>query len=421
MIPMPFLTHHSSFRLPRFDESDIVKIWVIAAFVVVSLLISVYSFEPSIHEAFPSLASFSPHLYYIPVVLMTIWYPRRTLLFSVMIMAVYLLFMVYFTMSGVAVDFVSSAFTAAMYLWVVAATSMALGEQRNLVPPPSAGECDEGFGREPGAARGTGIKEQQIMKKSRDCIYGIINAFHSTDTRIRERAMQALNSIGEPAVEPLIDTLADDCSITRDAAARTLGIIGDVRAIEPLIAALKDENRRVREAASQALASIGPPATPRLLATLADGDWHVRMGAVISLRIIGGEEIVPAFVRLLRDQSPYVRGESAKSLGRLGNDGVVGHLIGALDDEAKYVRIRAAGSLGRIRDPAAIPALERLLREDEEDDVRYRAAQVLVQIGTAAARESVMRAAASTDPRTRRAAEDALYRSPGSILNDGCA
>jgi bilin biosynthesis protein len=368
--------HLNPCHLPRFDQSDVVKIWVIAAFVAVSLLISIYSFDPSIHEAFPSLASFSPHLYYIPVVLMTIWYPRRTLLFSVMIMAVYLLFMIHFTMSGVAVDFVSSAFTAAMYLWVVAATSMALGAQRSAEAPAVVDDGTEG-----GAEYGTGFKEQQIIRKSREYICGIINAFHSTDSQERERAMRALNSIGEPAVDPLIETLNDDCSITRDAAARTLGIIGDARAIEPLLATLKDDERRVREAGSQALASIGRPAMPGLLANLADGDWHVRMGAVIALRIMGGDELLPEFVRLLHDENPYVRGESAKSLGRLGNDRVTDHLIGALGDDAKYVRIRAAGSLGRIRDPAAIPALERVLHGDPDEDVRHRAAEALMQIG----------------------------------------
>ncbi len=407
--------HSTPCHLPRFDQSDVVKIWVIAVFVVVSLLISIYSFEPSIHEAFPSLASFSPHLYYIPIVLMTIWYPRRTLLFSVLIMAVYLLFMIHFTMSGVAVDFVSSAFTAAMYLWVVTATSIALGEQRSAVPPAGV---DDGTGC--GAEHGPGFKEQQIIRKSREYICGIINAFHSTDSQERERAMQTLNSIGESAVEPLIESLNDDCSATRDAAARTLGIIGDARAIDPLLATLKDDNRRVREAGSQALASIGRPAMPGLLAKLADGDWHVRMGAVIALRIMGGAELLPEFVGLLHDENPYVRGESAKSLGRLGNDAVTDHLIGTLDDDAKYVRIRAAGSLGRIRDPAAIPALDRVLHGDRDDDVRHRAAEALMQIGTTEAQEVVVRAARSEDPRTRHAARDSLNPWPVSTLIDGC-
>lgn len=417
---MPSSMHLPSCHLPRFDESDIVKIWVIAAFFVVSLLISIYSFEPSNHEAFPSLASFSPHLYYIPIVLMTIWYPRRTLLFSVLIMSVYLLFMTYFTMSGVAVDFVSSAFTAAMYLWVVAATSMALGDKRIATPPAAVGVCDVRPQGDAAVAYGTRIREQQIIKKSRDYICGIINAFHSPDSKERERAMQVLNAIGEPAVQPLIDTLNDESSITRDAAARTLGTIGDIRGIEPLIGALKDENRRVREAASQALASIGTPATPRLRANLGDENWHVRMGAVIALRIIGGEELAPEFVRLLHDENPYVRGEGAKSLGRLGSDAVTGHLLEALGDEAKYVRIRAAGSLGRIRDPAAIPALERVLREDREDDVRHRTAEALLLIGTAEAKEAVLRAAASADHRTRRAAQDSLQQERVRSLTGGC-
>ncbi|MDG6257281.1 MAG: HEAT repeat domain-containing protein [Methanomicrobiaceae archaeon] len=396
------------------------KLWVIAAFVTVSLLISVYSLEPSTHEAFPSLALFSPHLYYIPIVLMTIWYPHRTLLLSVLIMAIYILFTFYFMMSGAAIDFISSAFTAAMYLWVVAATSMALRDSRFGPPPAAIDESAYGLQGDTAVVSGSGIKEQQIVRKSREYICGIINAFRSPNSQERARAMQTLNTIGEPAVEPLIDTLNDACSSTRDAAARTLGIIGDIRGIEPLIAALKDEDRRVREAASQALASIGRPARPRLLDNLWDEDWHVRMGAVIALRIIGGDDLVPEFVRLLRDESPYVRGESAKSLGRLANGGVTHQLLEALHDHAKYVRIRAAGSLGRLRDPAAVPALEQVLMEDPEDDVRQRAAVALLQIGTERGKDAVLRAASSADPRTRRAAQDSLHPGPGTRSPGGC-
>lgn len=71
-------------------------------------------------------------------------------------------------------------------------------------------------------------------------------------------AILTLEEIGEPAVEPLIQTLKDENRPVRFrwGAASALGFIGDERAVEPLTQALNDENRDVQEAAKEALERI---------------------------------------------------------------------------------------------------------------------------------------------------------------------
>jgi len=61
-------------------------------------------------------------------------------------------------------------------------------------------------------------------------------------------------------VEELIKKLKNDnWFVTRRAAAKALGKIGDTRAVKPLIKALEDENWDVRKAAAEALEKLGEP------------------------------------------------------------------------------------------------------------------------------------------------------------------
>ena len=62
--------------------------------------------------------------------------------------------------------------------------------------------------------------------------------------------------MGEPAVEPLIETLDDDDWKVRGAAAWALGNLDDERAIPALEKLLDDENGFVKQGAQIAIASI---------------------------------------------------------------------------------------------------------------------------------------------------------------------
>lgn len=89
-----------------------------------------------------------------------------------------------------------------------------------------------------------------------------------------DAARLAVMRLGQQAVEPLIETLAETTERTlerdkyanrRKVAARLLGIIGDERAVEPLIAALRDDYSEVRQQAAAALARIDTPAANEAL------------------------------------------------------------------------------------------------------------------------------------------------------------
>jgi len=129
--------------------------------------------------------------------------------------------------------------------------------------------------------------------------------------QISSEAIDALNQIGAPAVEPLIASLKDPKSKIRGRAAEALGRIGDTRAVEPLIACLKqpgtdqpaadgqdmsnsdesddqkkaraDEDAQVRQKASEALGKLGPPAVEPLMTCLDEKDPSVSSLAATAL------------------------------------------------------------------------------------------------------------------------------------------
>jgi HEAT repeat protein len=69
---------------------------------------------------------------------------------------------------------------------------------------------------------------------------GLIAALDGTrhGSEVVQQALEAVVSVGGPAVEPLIGALSRRSAAVRANAALALGHIGDARAVNPLIAAL---------------------------------------------------------------------------------------------------------------------------------------------------------------------------------------
>ncbi len=111
------------------EESDIIKIWVIASFVMICVLVTISAFTLSFEEIFPPLLFLVPQLYYIPIILITIWYPKYGLQATIMIVAAFLAVTSYFYFTGsTTIGPYVTGLNAAMFLWVVVATSQLTDE-----------------------------------------------------------------------------------------------------------------------------------------------------------------------------------------------------------------------------------------------------------------------------------------------------
>jgi HEAT repeat protein len=89
-----------------------------------------------------------------------------------------------------------------------------------------------------------------------DAIEVLLDALEQESWFLRDQAANALASLGETVLDPLVERLDSGLWYTRAAAAAALGRMGAPGAAPALTATLADPNRTVRDAAWDALAAI---------------------------------------------------------------------------------------------------------------------------------------------------------------------
>ena len=251
---------------------------------------------------------------------------------------------------------------------------------------------------------------------------GLIQLLQKRDGFLHRRIWGLRSKLSPKLQKTVLEKLgAPNAVSTREAAARSLGIIGsEARAAVPflaralqdpdhqlwweastamghigrdavpaLIAATDDQNAIVRRAVVYALALVGTnaeTAVPALIRRLEDPDQTVRAAADYSVRAIT-DPLVPRLVKLTRDSSPAMRRQGLERLAVIRpSDGVVTNIfIRALGDPVAEVRLAAVKALRKesARAQAAVPALTQCL-QDESALVREWAARALGEIGVAA-------------------------------------
>ncbi|HBW66792.1 MAG TPA: hypothetical protein DEF43_06425, partial [Chloroflexus aurantiacus] len=245
---------------------------------------------------------------------------------------------------------------------------------------------------------------------------------------VRRSAARALGQIGDGAAVPaLAKALSDGDVQVRQQVVEALGCIGDSAAAAALVKALGDTNAEVRWTTMKAFEQIGSRNVATLLRAISDGKWQFpwqdaqawkignqaieaigsvfnggdtgkRMIATLALGETGNSAALPALERALRDTDLWVRRAALEALAKIGDQAViVPALERALRDTDQWVRQTAAEMLVKIDDTAAVlPALERALR-DADQWVRRTAAEALGKIGDASAVEALQRALADTE------------------------
>lgn len=141
-------------------------------------------------------------------------------------------------------------------------------------------------------------------------------------------AARALASLGTPAAQALlIPALEDAHPDVRACAAQGLGELratqglGELRAaqaVPALVRCMGERGAFVSRIAADALAHIGPPAVPALIAALREGSTAARVGAARALGIIQPQEAVPVLCAALGDPSAAVTHYAEEALERMG-------------------------------------------------------------------------------------------------------
>jgi HEAT repeat protein len=244
-------------------------------------------------------------------------------------------------------------------------------------------------------------------------IQGLIEKLEDREDTVRWRAVYALGRTGDArAVEPLISALQDRNADVRIAAARALPH-GDSRTVEPFLAALSDRNATVRDQAAQALvAAADVRAVEPLIERLRrDEDVDVTVHSIEALATIGDPRAVPELLSVLHDgaRGSLVRATAARALGKLGAASAFEGLVSAANDSDGSVRVAATLALGDLGDPRALPTLLAGLRGRNLGE-QIAAARALGVLEDAQAVEALIVAIETDSPAAVGSTERAILR-----------
>lgn len=152
--------------------------------------------------------------------------------------------------------------------------------------------------------------------------------------------------------------------VGRASAAELLGRCALPRSRDPLLGLLTHRSAEVRRVGVRALGRLGDAGTVAPLLAVVNAERSVPAATVTEALVRIGAVAMPALRSALRSESPPQRAVAAETLGLQRAVEAVPDLVINLDDDNAEVRVRAAGALGRIGDPRAREPLQRSLRTD---------------------------------------------------------
>jgi len=295
---------------------------------------------------------------------------------------------------------------------------------------------------------------------------GLLRAVTSDeDAKVRGAAVDALDELGQPALEQLLEELTGtsgseaewvtarkfaralkaDRPELRMAAAKALGGLDDASGLQHLVEALDDEDPRVRLRACQACGTFADPrSVPALSERLDDGDPRVKRAAANALGNVGTDQALSPLLDLLDDGDEPLRRIAAGALGKANNPEPVEPLARALGDESAVVRNaavysviellsnvpteqshavrdRVVSELKSADDATVVEPLVEILTDGQQSRQRRNAAWILGRVAepeSALAVEALADALADEDAQTAQFAATSLKSLGGPIVED---
>ena len=230
------------------------------------------------------------------------------------------------------------------------------------------------------------LEEQVIPSSDQESIKKMVAGLGDPRGALRLTFAQSLGSVGTAAIPILCDSLKNNPNVLiRRASAKTLNIIGSKVALPNLIEAFRtDDDPVVQGSSAGAMATIGEPAVESLLEILTDSQCSAFQVGLINLALsFAGSKAPNAFSQAAQSENPEIRIAALTALAEQVHSGTNDHakelLIRALNDDASEVRAEAATIAGKTLDPEEIiDELCRLLK-DENSQVRINTALALMK------------------------------------------
>jgi CheY-like chemotaxis protein/HEAT repeat protein len=194
---------------------------------------------------------------------------------------------------------------------------------------------------------------------------GPISEFlYSTQPGLASAAVIALGRIGSPtAIQRLAERLGTDATLD-SLIFDVLAESQDARSIHELGALLSSHQARLRVAAKDCLVRVGPKAVPMLAENLDRNDPDLAIHTLNVLGDIGDPAAVPAIRRLVHTKpaNPNIRFAAYEALGFLPLSHGAYTLAGGLSDAEPHVRAAAAKAIDRNLDDILLAGLKNLVQ-----------------------------------------------------------
>ncbi|MGO8670081.1 MAG: HEAT repeat domain-containing protein [Capsulimonadaceae bacterium] len=235
-----------------------------------------------------------------------------------------------------------------------------------------------------------------------EAMLALADALEDEDELVRKSAATGLHKIGNRDVVPaLVAALGRTCS-QRSFVAKALGKVGDAAALPALISALSDEDISVRYWAVRAIGWIRPEEVPAAaLMALTDDDAQMRRTTAVALGELGREAAIPGLIRALDDEDEKVCHKAAMALGDIGDPSAIPALLGTVCPVRSRPRSPNTDLERTLLDRPLVVEVRLRFSSTYLENIGYTAASAIGVIGGAAAVDGLAVLFADPDDRVR--------------------
>ena len=170
--------------------------------------------------------------------------------------------------------------------------------------------------------------------------------------------------------EQTINNLSDDDVKVRKEAIESLVGITDEEAIEPLIKATTDENAQVRFKAAEILGSMGDVAVDKLIEEFENAEGKDKRFLAFALKETEDKKVIPYFVQSTDDEDFGVRKVAVRALGELQAVDELDSIAKCLEDEDWGVRLAAIQALGDLATDESIDLIKKARKAESDKDFK---------------------------------------------------